>query len=68
MTIYVVKYLDIDVQQKRHYATSRLIDAQKKAKELNVSGTAVVFDTNGDYVEKHQPITQNDVIDILNSL
>ena len=68
MTIYVVKYLDTDVQQKRHYATSRFIDAQKKVRELNNSGTAVVFDNNGEYVEKHSPKTQNDVIDLLNSL
>lgn len=68
MTIYVVRYLDTDVQQKRHFATSRFQDAQKKVRELNGTGTAIVFDTNGAYVEKHRPITQDQVITLLNSL
>lgn len=68
MTIYVVRYLDTDVQQKRHFATSRFQDAQRKVRELASSGTAVVFDHNGDYVEKHRPATQDEVITLLNSL
>lgn len=68
MTIYVVRYLDTDVQQKKMFATSRHIDAQKKVRDLTTSGTAVVFDTNGESVEKHSPKTQNEVIDLLNSL
>ena len=68
MTIYVVRYLDTDVQQKKMFATSRFIDAQRKVRELTSSGTAVVFDNNGESVEKHSPKTQNEVIDLLNSL
>lgn len=68
MTIYVVRYLDTDVQQKKMFATSRYVDAQKKVRELASSGAAVVFDNNGEHVEKHSPKTQNDVIDLLNSL
>lgn len=68
MTIYVVRYLDTDVQQKKMYATSRFVDAQKKVRELTGSGTAVIFDNNGENIEKHSPKTQNEVIDLLNSL
>jgi len=68
MTIYVVKYLDTDIQQKRHFATSRFQEAQRKARELATSGKAVVFDNNGEYVEKHRPNTQDEVINLLNSL
>jgi hypothetical protein len=67
MTIYVVRYLDTDVQQKKHFATSRFQDAQKKVRELASSGTAVVFDNNGEYVEK-LPNTQDEIINIINSL
>lgn len=70
MTIYLVKYLDIETQQKCQFATSSFINANKKKRELEATGKVIVFNVQGsnDQVEKLTPKSQADVITLINSL
>jgi len=69
MTIYLVRYMDLEIQHKKHYACSSYLNATKKVKELKKEPNTVVFESkDGGYVEKHQLKLQDQIIDLMNSL
>ena len=68
MTIYIVKWLDTSIQKTGQSAHSSYAAASKKINELRLQPGVVIFDKDGDPVQKHQPKTQTDVIDIINNL
>ena len=68
MTIYTIKYLTAHTGRVRQEAFSSYTGAKKRLNELRMVPDIVIFDKDGEEVAKHQPKTQTDVINMINTL
>ena len=68
MTIYIIRYLNLETQQNDHFAASSREEAKRKLRELTTTGKNIVFNINNEDIQKVPLKGQKDVINLLNQL